>query len=358
MITKNLPKRICLVPRVSGIGGMVSFSHKLARGLQSRGISVVYDLADLPYDSILVIGGTRQLNTLWKLRRKGIPIVQRLDGINWLHRKKIHQTWSLNRARHYLRAEYGNLILSFIRRLLAHRIIYQSHFAKKWWESAYGATGIPDFVIHNGVDLATYHPGDISSAPEDRFRILLVEGNLLGGYELGLQTAVNLANQVAQRKIKQQNSPKLFIELQIVGQVAPELQRHYEPNPGISIHWVGAVPAEQVPELDRAAHLLFSSDINPACPNSVIEALACGLPVLAFDTGAIPELVSAGCGRVVPYGGDPWRLDPPDIPALADAACEIFTDQARLRKSARQHAEEAFGIDKMVDQYLRILDEG
>ncbi len=115
------------------------------------------------------------------------------------------------------------------------------------------------------------------------------------------------------------------------------------------------MPHEQIPALDRSAHLLYSADLNAACPNSVIEALACGLPVAAFATGALPELVTGDSGRLVPYGGDPWKLDKPDIPALAQAAAEILQDQARFRMAARQRAEEAFGLDTMVDRYLDVL---
>jgi glycosyltransferase involved in cell wall biosynthesis len=101
--------------------------------------------------------------------------------------------------------------------------------------------------------------------------------------------------------------------------------------------------------------LLYSSDVNAACPNSVIEALACGLPVLSFDTGALSELVKDDAGRVVPYGGDPWRLDPPDVPALSQAALEILREQDRFRQGARRRAEEAFGLDAMLDAYLEVL---
>ena len=46
-----------------------------------------------------------------------------------------------------------------------------------------------------------------------------------------------------------------------------------------------------------------------------MEALACGMPVVSFDTGALPELVTQDAGRVVAYGADAWRLEPPDIAA-------------------------------------------
>jgi glycosyltransferase involved in cell wall biosynthesis len=117
------------------------------------------------------------------------------------------------------------------------------------------------------------------------------------------------------------------------------------------------VPRERIPEIDRSAHLLFSADINPACPNSVIEALACGLPIVAFDTGALKELVIGNSGRLVPYGGDVWKIEPPDIPSLAVASAEILRDLPRFRQSARAHAESALGLDRMVDGYLKVLLE-
>ena len=69
---------------------MVSFQGKLAAGLKARNIGVRYELRDSPYDAVLVIGGTRQLHRLWRVKRSGIPIVQRLDGMNWIHR--VHGT--------------------------------------------------------------------------------------------------------------------------------------------------------------------------------------------------------------------------------------------------------------------------
>jgi glycosyltransferase involved in cell wall biosynthesis len=90
----------------------------------------------------------------------------------------------------------------------------------------------------------------------------------------------------------------------------------------------------------------------------VIEALACGLPVIAFDTGALPELLLGDSGLVTPYGGDPWKLEPPDVPALAQAALAVLADQPRFRSAARLRAEAAFGLDRMVEKYLDVLLQG
>jgi glycosyltransferase involved in cell wall biosynthesis len=87
----------------------------------------------------------------------------------------------------------------------------------------------------------------------------------------------------------------------------------------------------------------------------VIEALACGLPVVGFDTGSLSEIVQGDAGRLVPYGADQWKLKPPDIPSLAKAAEEVLEEQPLFRKSARERSEVAFDVEKMVDEYLKVL---
>jgi glycosyltransferase involved in cell wall biosynthesis len=339
---------------------MVSFEHKLAAGLKKRGVEACYDLADHPYEAVLVIGGTRQLAALWRARRRGIPVVQRLDGMNWMHRLRQHDGGRRTGLRHALRAEYGNLVLALIRSRLAHRIVYQSEFSRGWWERLHGKTQAPNIVIYNGVDLDQYTPAGPHHRPVDRFRLLLVEGSLMGGYETGLEVAVQVAENIAQRlKTPKNHSHSRVrareVELMVVGRVASEIQQRWQKKSPLPVLWAGLQPSASIPEIDRSAHLLYSADVNAACPNSVIEALACGLPVAAFDTGALTELVVGDAGRIAAYGGDPWQLDPPDVPTLVEAALEILEDQERFRAAARRRAEAAFGLDLMVDGYLQIL---
>ncbi|MFM8320597.1 MAG: glycosyltransferase family 4 protein [Chloroflexota bacterium] len=345
--------RICLTPRVSGVGGMVSFQHKLIAGLEQQGVAVTQDLDDPPYTAVLVIGGTRRLARLRQAGRAA-RIVQRLDGMNWLHRMGGRGA-PRPTLRQYLRAEYGNLLLSLIRRRIAHAIVYQSDFSRAWWERVYRPAPAPARVIHNAVDLQQYTPAGPQTPPDDRWRVLMVEGSLTGGYEHGLQAAVALVDRLAARL---EGSPlQRPVELMVAGHVPDAVRRRWDsrPRPAASIHWAGLAERQAIPAIDRAAHLLYSSDIHPACPNAVIEALACGLPVLAFDTGALPELVPAGAGQVVPYGGDAWQLDPPDIEALTGAALQILSAGPALRQSARRHAEAHFGLEAMTAAYLAAL---
>lgn len=352
--------RICLTPRLQGVGGMVSFQHKLAAGLAQRGVEVTYDPLDLPYSALLVIGGTHRLADLWRLRRKGVRIVQRLDGMNWMHRALLRKAPRRLNLRYFLRAEYGNWILATIRRRLAGAIVYQSQFSCRWWESRYGPTAQAHTVIYNGVDLQTFSPSGPAGRPDEQWRVLLVEGSLRGGYEFGLEAAVGLAGALAERVA---HSGELRrpggVELVVAGRVDKALRAQWEQRaaqvPNLSLRWAGLVPHDSIPALDRSAHLLYSGDLNPACPNAVIEALACGLPVLAYDTGALPELVSPQAGRVVPFGGDPWALDPPDLQGLVEAAVELIAHQDRFRAGARRRAEEKFGLDEMVNRYMEVL---
>jgi glycosyltransferase involved in cell wall biosynthesis len=331
--------RICIVPRVEGSGGMASFRLKFEQGLQTRGIEVSHDLS-AKADAILVVAGTRDLWQLRQARKRGVRIVQRLDGINWVQRVR----WT--GLRYHLRAEYGNTMLSLIRSRFTDRVIYQSQFIRDWWEEWYGVANKPASVILNGVDLQVYTHEGAHERPGDRYRLLLLEGSLAGGLNSGLFHAVSLAEKL---------SLKHPVEVVVAGRVDENTRNKINKDSHVSVKFLGVIPREQIPQLARSSHLLYSAEVNPPCPNSVIEALACGLPVAGFDSGSLRELVTSDAGCVVPYGANPWKLETPDIPALADAAEGVLKNQEGFRRSARERAESVLGLDKMVDAYLKVL---
>jgi glycosyltransferase involved in cell wall biosynthesis len=312
---------------------------KFEEGLRARGVDVTYDPSQHA-DALLVLAGTRHLQVLRRARKQGIRIVQRLDGINWVHRAR----WA--GLRYTIRAIYGNANLAFIRKRLADHVIYQSQFIKHWWEDWYHPTRAPSNVILNGVDLNRYTPHGLHERPSSHYRLLVVEGSLAGAQNSGLFHAARLAEAIA-RKFK--------VELTVVGHVDGRSKNKLKNLTSFRIRFMDVIPAEHIPWLMRSSHVLFSAEVNPPCPNSVIEALACGLPVIGFDTGSLSELVQGDAGRLVPYGANEWKLEQPDVPSLVEPTIEILQNQQHFRKSARERAESMFGADKMVDEYLKVL---
>lgn len=329
---------LCILPRLSGLGGPASFRGRLAEGMEARGVTLCADPLDPQVGSILVIGGMRRLDLLLRARRRGVRIIQRLNGMNWIHRK------ISTGKKHFLRSEINNRVLAFIRRRLADGIVYQSQFSRNWWDTVYQPVHIPCRVVYNGVNLNTFTPQGPERPPEGRLRVLMVEGHIAGGYEAGLENGVRLVQEL--------NRFMAYpVELLVAGDVPARTAALWQAQAGDVVQWAGIVARKDIPALDRSAHLLFSADLNAACPNSVIEALACGLPVVAFATGSLPELIEDEAGRVVPYGSNYWNLETPDIPALAAAAGQILSRQEPFRAGARKRAEEEFGLEKMVQGY-------
>jgi glycosyltransferase involved in cell wall biosynthesis len=86
-------------------------------------------------------------------------------------------------------------------------------------------------------------------------------------------------------------------------------------------------------------------------PNTVLEAMACGTPVVAFRVGGIPEMVRDGSsGRLVAPG---------DVAGLARALDSLLADdrqRACMGRAARQIAEREYTYARQCERYLRIYD--
>ena len=94
---------ICILPQVKTTGGPSSFQSKLKAGLSARGIDTHHEISRNDTRALLITGATRNFGSLIEARHRRIRIVQRLDGMNWLHKK------SKTGLRHYFRSERMNL---------------------------------------------------------------------------------------------------------------------------------------------------------------------------------------------------------------------------------------------------------
>ena len=96
---------------------------------------------------------------------------------------------------------------------------------------------------------------------------------------------------------------------------------------------------------------LFAMISEPAgCPNTSLEAMAAGLPVIATDVGgAAEQVLDHGTGLLVPRR---------DAAKFAAALVKLVTDSGerrRLGANAREHIASHFALDRMLDDYSRVF---
>lgn len=113
------------------------------------------------------------------------------------------------------------------------------------------------------------------------------------------------------------------------------------------VTFLGTVP--EVPSLLRGAKFLVHTSESEGCPNVVMEAMACGLPVVAMEAGDISSLVDDGkTGFVVRQN---------DETALAARIRLLCNDTAlcqRMGQAARAKAEREFSIDRLLRETLSV----
>lgn len=115
---------------------------------------------------------------------------------------------------------------------------------------------------------------------------------------------------------------------------------------------LGAVPRTEVPRYySLAGAAVFPSIGDDAFPNSVVEAMACGVPVVATPSGGIPEAVVDGeTGLLVP---------PRDSEGVARALMRLASDPPSLRsmgEKGRLRAVERFDWSRLTDDLLAVFE--
>lgn len=331
---------IWMPAKIGRVGGPESFQKKLVSEFDRRDIPVSFETNDCTsFETSLVINATRHFAKLSIARRRGARIVQRL-GLPFPSNR--HQAIpAIKRIRTWL----GQQNVALTRRYLADRIVYQSCFVRESWEKEHSHLNKPSTVIYNGVDLSLFSPDGSKYDSSADICLINVEGTQIYPEE---SPAFEVAQEMRKRG--------LDVELLIFGNPLSDIAARYAPYP--FINFMGSIANEELPFYYRGASCFVSCDVIAACPNSVIESLACGTPVVGYEVAVLPEMLSPEAGICVPAAGDPWRGEPPgNIEALADVVLKICENRSEFRKGARQLAEERYGLENMADKYIKVLFE-
>lgn len=165
-------------------------------------------------------------------------------------------------------------------------------------------------VVGNGIDTQKFHPVDKDAArrqyaiPPDA-QVLISVGGLVP--RKGFHRVIEILPQLIDKH------PKLLYL--IVGGASPEGDMTAELQAQVAqaklaghVRFLGQLPPSELKTPLSAADVFVLATANEGWANVFLEAMACGLPVVATDVGGNREVVcDGGLGRIVPFG-DPQAL--------------------------------------------------
>jgi glycosyltransferase involved in cell wall biosynthesis len=115
------------------------------------------------------------------------------------------------------------------------------------------------------------------------------------------------------------------------------------------VAYLGQVPQDHLPYLYSAASVFVFASISENCPNVLIEAMACGAPIVSSNPGPMPEI----CGDAALY------FDPTDPADVADKMWRVLTDE-QIRQNLIRNALEnvkRFSWEETARRTLEVFRE-
>jgi len=233
-------------------------------------------------------------------------------------------------------------------------VFYQSDFCRVSAERFLGARQGPGEILFNPVDTAVFTPLRHARpiAP-----VILVSGSHMFRYRLesSIQALAELH--------KTQPNAKMIVAgrycwgpadvacKQEIKQLA--IQAGVE----AAIDWRGTYTQLEAPALMQEADILLHPKYNDPCPRLVVEAMACGLPIVYSHSGGVPELVGTEAGLGVPSTRD-WDQDhPPQASELAAALNLVVSRYTEMSAAARQRAVSILDVKTWQQRHSFIFQQ-
>ena len=256
-----IPVRMCIPIEFKPHGGGFYFLQSLEEYLRTKEWLITREIKGA-YDLLFTNHWMTPKRDILKAFRYNpqVRIIQRIDGA----------------AQDYGRDPEADLRQSEVNQL-ADLTIFQSEYCRFSTRKKFPVISQDGPVIHNPVDINIFKPNGSRRKFPRKHQVACVtwSTNLMKG----------AANVYTVAKLNP------TIDFVLCGNYldVPDL-----PN----IHTLGLLGREELASALRSCHVLLTFSRNEACPNHVLEALACGLPVLYDDSGAMAEVIG-DCGLPV-----------------------------------------------------------
>jgi glycosyltransferase involved in cell wall biosynthesis len=232
----------------------------------------------------------------------------------------------------------------------ADHVIYQSEFCLQSADRWLGAPSAPSSVLYNPVDTAIFRPAATPPDPSEGWRLLAAGTHYQPFRVIGALETTRTLLDAGHR-----------VQLTVAGEFRwqeAEAQVHETIARLRLAEYVTLRPAftqEEAVGIFQAAHVLLHLKYHDPCPTVVVEALACGLPVVASRTGGMAELLGHDGGELlhVPLSWDKASYPPPR--PLAASVARLMADWPKRHAAARARAELHFGKEAWVTAHEKIF---
>ena len=207
--------------------------------------------------------------------------------------------------------------------------VYKKYNSSAYYVSISDADRSPELeyikTIHHGIDIRQF---DFQPAADDT---LLFFGRIHP--DKGTREALKIASACSKKLI-----------LAGIIQDQAYYDQYVAPLFDDKVVYIGSVgPDERNRLLGRACALLHPIQFDEPFGLSVIESMACGTPVIAFDRGSMPELIKNGKNGFLVGNVDEAVETVARIKEIDRAACRL-------------HVEQHFTVDRMIDEYIDVYD--
>jgi len=229
----------------------------------------------------------------------------------------------------------------------ADHVLYQSRFCREAANLFLGTASAPSEILFNPVNTRAFCP---AAARPQRPLTLMLGGAQEASYRV--ETAVCTLARVRHSV----SDAELIVTGRLRWTDDASARRDVEAMAaecGVAgaVRLTGPYTQQEAPELFRQADILLHTKYQDPCPSVVIEALACGLPVVYSATGGVPELVGDEAGIGVPSEASWDRIVPPDPDALAHAVIAVASARERYAEAARRRAVERFDVQPWLRRH-------
>jgi len=321
-------------------GGMANQTRQLAELLQREGAQVELVQTNAPHRPVWLSGvrGLRAmarlmpyLLALWRAAgRNDVMHLMANSGwswhlfaapaiwIAWLRGQPVVVNYRGGEAGEFL-ARSARLVRVSMRRTAS--LVVPSGFLQE----VFARHGMPARIVANIVDLQRFRPADgVGTAGEP---CILVARNLEAVYDNA--TALRAFAHVLQA------CPRARLTIAGTGPEAESLRRLAdELGIGARVEFAGRLDRDAMAERLRQSQVALNPSRADNMPNSVLEAMASGVPVVSTAVGGVPYIVSDGVtALLVPAG---------DAHAMAEAVTRVLQDDslaARLRAAALKEVQ-------------------